>query len=201
MKKIFALVIAGLMVLSFAACGDKEEETTTAAADETTTAASEETTIADETTEGTDASAGEASVADTFAEAFKTVAAKGGSAYDIASELGTTVTVPVMLMPMDMTEAEGLQGFNEGFKFEGYEEVAQLSPMIGTIPFMSFVFKLSADADVEAFADSVEEYANPAWNVCTSADDVVVVAEGSYVYLVMAPASFETEEPVVEDLV
>ncbi|MBP3330626.1 MAG: hypothetical protein J6L89_07325 [Clostridia bacterium] len=40
MKKLLALLMAGAMLLSFAACGDKKEE-------ETTTAAPEETTVAD----------------------------------------------------------------------------------------------------------------------------------------------------------
>ena len=49
MKKLFAIVFALALVLSFAACGDTTEETTVA--DETTTVAAETTEAADETTE------------------------------------------------------------------------------------------------------------------------------------------------------
>ena len=50
MKKVLAMLLASSMILSFAACGDKPEETTTG---ETTTAetTTAETTTAESTTE------------------------------------------------------------------------------------------------------------------------------------------------------
>ncbi len=67
MKKLFAIVFALALVLSFAACGGTTEETT--AADETTTVAADETTeaAADETTEAAADETTEA-VEDTTAE-------------------------------------------------------------------------------------------------------------------------------------
>jgi len=51
MKKLLAVLLAALMLLSFAACDGKEEETT--ATPETTTEAVEETTTEETTTEET----------------------------------------------------------------------------------------------------------------------------------------------------
>lgn len=57
MKKLLAIVLAGAMVLSFTACGSKEDKTTTAAPAETTAGAEAGTTAAEAENEATTAAA------------------------------------------------------------------------------------------------------------------------------------------------
>lgn len=174
MKKIIALIIAGLMVLSFAACGGNTEETT--AAEETTEAA-------------------ELTVAATLAAAFKEEAAKeGATTNSIATALSTNAVIPFGPVVQDMEE-----GFFNGFTAEisGFASATVLMPMIGTIPFVSYVFELSEDADKDAFIATLEETADLRWNICTAAEEKLVETEGNFVYVVMAPLSFE-QEPVEE---
>ncbi len=171
MKKIIALIIAGLMVLSFAACGGNTEETT--AADETTEAASDLTAAA------------------TFAEVFKAEAAKeGATTNSIATALSTHESVAFAPMVLDVEE-----GFLAGFTSEitGFTSCTSFAPMIGSIPFVSYVFELSEDADKDAFIATLDETADLRWNVCVEAEEKLSATEGNFVYFVMSPLSFEQE--------
>lgn len=175
MKKIIALIIAGLMVLSFAACGGNTEETT--AAEETTTA------VAD------------LSVAATLVEAFKEEAVKeGATANTIASALSANSIVAFMPMVQDMPE-----GYLAGFDADitGFTACTAFMPMVGTIPFVSYVFELSEDADADAFTTTLKDNANLRWNICTEAEEMLVETVGNKVFFIMAPLSFE-EAPAEE---
>lgn len=209
MKKIIALIIAGLMVLSFAACGEKEDANETTTGTEETSSTEAGSTEAGSTEEAPsdeapseeapsdEAVAGvkvEGSVSEAYVKAFKELAADGSlSALEIAEKFAEKIEAPMMLGAMDMTEAEFFQGFNEEFTVEGFEEAATYMPMIGSIPFISYVFKLSDDADKDAFKTSLEENANPRWLVCVAADETAVEVEGNYVFLIMCPAEFQYE--------
>jgi len=176
MKKIIALVIAGLMVLSFAACGGNNEETTTNTEETTTEAAA-------------------ATVAATLVEAFKAEAAKEDATTNtIATALSTNSVVAFMPMVQDMTE-----GFLAGFNADitGFTACTAFAPMIGTIPFVSYVFELSEDADADAFVTTLKDNANLRWNICTAAEEMLVETVDNYVFFVMAPLSFE-EAPAEE---
>lgn len=204
MKKIIALIIAGLMVLSFAACGEKEdanetttgtEETSSTEAGSTESGSTEEAPSeeapSDETVAGVKV---EGSVSEAYVKAFKELAADGSlSALEIAEKFAEKIEAPMMLGAMDMTEAEFFQGFKEGFTVEGFEEAATYMPMISSIPFISYVFKLSDDADKDAFEASLEENADPVWQKCVTADETAVEVEGNYVFLIMCPAEFQYE--------
>lgn len=177
MKKIIALVIAGLMVLSFAACGGNNEDTT---------AATEETT------------AGQLSIAGTYAEEFKTLAADETlSAEDIANKLLENVENPIMglgVMPIE----EGLNAGFDNYEIKGFSEGAVLqNMMMGGKAFIVYVFKLSEGTDAEAFKTGLLDNANLRWNICTTADEMLAEVVGNTVFFIMAPATFE--EAPVED--
>ncbi len=191
MKKIIALIIAGLMILSFAACGEDTTDEITTEADETTTAA-DATVAGDEATSDEDASDSAESVAAMYVAAFREIAAdKSLTALAMAEMFSEKVSAPMMLGAMDMTEAEYFPGFAEDFVVEGYEDAATYMPMIGSIPFVSYIFVLSEDADAEAFADSLEANANPGWNICVTADETAVDVVDNVVFFIMCPATFE----------
>lgn len=175
MKKIIALLIAGLMVLSFAACKtDAGNENT----DETTTAA------------------GELTAAATFVEAFKAEAAKEGATTNaIATALSTNGTAPFMPMVVDMEE-----GFLAGFSADitGFKACTSFAPMIGSIAFVSYVFELEEGADKDAFVKTLEDNHDLRWNICVAAEEMLTATEGNFVFFIMAPLSFE-QEPVGDE--
>ena len=82
-----------------------------------------------------------------------------------------------------------LNGFDEEVK--GFSEGAMFGPMIGTIPFIGYVFKLPAGADVNAFVNGLKSNGNLRWNICTAAEEMVTGNVGQTVFFVMCPAQFE----------
>ena len=84
-------------------------------------------------------------------------------------------------------------GFLMGFSADitGFKEAVSFMPMIGTIPFMGYVFALEEDADVEAFIATLEKNADPRWNICTEAEQTVIKAVGNKVFFLMCPKSLE----------
>ncbi len=176
MKKLIALIIAGLMVLSFAACGGNTEETT----------AAEETTVADLT------------VAGMYAAEFKTLAADTTlSAEDIANKLFENVENPIASLGV-MPVEEGLNAGFENFEIKGFSEGAVLqNMMMGGAAFIAYVFELAEDTDVDAFTTGLKDNANLRWNVCTAAEEMLVETEGNKVFFIMAPLAFE-EAPAEE---
>lgn len=96
--------------------------------------------------------------------------------------------LPFMAGAMPVEEGF-LNGFNEEVK--GFSEGAMFAPMIGTIPFVGYVFKLPAGADVNAFINGLKANGNLRWNICTSAEEMVTGNVGQTVFFVMCPAQFE----------
>lgn len=67
----------------------------------------------------------------------------------------------------------------------GFAEAARFSPMIGSIPFMGYVFRLDKDADAAAFMTILREHADLGWNICTFADRLIVENAGDWVLMLM----------------
>lgn len=85
-----------------------------------------------------------------------------------------------------------LNGFTE--EITGFESGATFGPVIGSIPFVGYVFELSDDADVEAFMDTLESKSDLRWNICTEADERLCSSVDNYVFFIMAPAGFDSNE-------
>ena len=195
MKKIIALLACLALLLSMAACGTKTPEATepTVPTTEATEPATEPT---EEIVETPDEPADvEGTVGETLLATFK--ANSTGTAEEIANAVITDPVIQFMGMAMAInpTDFEFLSGLGEA-KIE-YEEGAMFGPMIGTIPFIGYIFKLAEGTDVEAFKTTLEENANLRWNICTAADELVIENEGNTVFFLMCPATFE--QPEVEE--
>ena len=191
MKKIIALLACLAMLLSMAACaGTTTPEETTEPTVETTEEVTEEVT--DEIVEDpTDAPvAMEGTVGENLLAAFK--ANSTGTAEEIANAVIFNPIIQFMPMVMPI-EAGLLNGFNET-EITGFEEGAMFGPMIGTIPFIGYIFKLADGADVEAFKTLLTDNANLRWNICTSAEEMVCENEGNTVFFLMCPTTFEQPE-------
>lgn len=183
MKKIIAILLASMMLLSTAACGNK---TDSSSSDNTTTTEAQDATNAEVSADGT---VGSALLAD-----FK--ANPDGTAQEIADRLLQNEVCQFMGGSMPV-EAGLLSGF-DNTEIKDFEEGVMFSPMIGTIPFVGYIFKLADGADVEAFKTTLKDSANLRWNICTEAEELIVENEGNTVFFLMCPKSFE--QPQEEDM-
>lgn len=84
---------------------------------------------------------------------------------------------------------EGLLTGFDNAEIKGFSEGAMFAPMIGSMPFVAYVFEVPED--VSAFMSLLGENANPRWNVCTQADETIIETSGDKVFFVMCPASFD----------
>ena len=103
------------------------------------------------------------------------------------------------ILALDMIQFEGatmpveeglLTGFNNA-EIKGFKEGVMFAPMIGSIPFVGYVFTLAEETDSSAFVQLLEENADPRWNICTEAEEKVVDSTGDMVFFVMCPMQFE----------
>ncbi|MBO5647090.1 MAG: hypothetical protein J6S59_08230, partial [Clostridia bacterium] len=72
---------------------------------------------------------------------------------------------------------------------------AKFMPMVGSIPFVGYIFKLEDGADVEAFKTTLKDNANLRWNICTAAEEMIVESKDNTVFFLMCPSTFEQETP------
>lgn len=86
-----------------------------------------------------------------------------------------------------MAVEEGyLNGFNDEIK--GFKNGVMFAPMIGTIPFVGYIFETDNPDDL---MQTLADHAELNWNICTVADEMVVEKYDNYVFFVMAPTSFD----------
>lgn len=127
-------------------------------------------------------------VANTLMSDFKSIA-KSQNAESIANQLIANKIIP--FMPAVMPVEEGwLNGFGDA-EITGFKEGAMFGPMIGTIPFIGYVFELKDETDVNQFISTLKSNANLRWNICTEADEMVVCSVDKKVFFVMCPKYFE----------
>ena len=182
MKKFIAILMSLVMVLAFAACSK------TPVTEETSTEADVQVEV-EETSEA--AVSGE-TVAQALVAEFKALAATETDAQAIADKLAASAAVAAIgpaAMELELEE-NYLSGF-DNYEVNGFEKVVMVAPMMGTIPFVSYVFELAEGTDAAAFVQGLEDNANLRWNICTQADEMASATEGNLVFFVMAPASFE----------
>ena len=90
-----------------------------------------------------------------------------------------------------MEVEEGLLTGFDNAEITGFNNGVMFAPMIGSIPFVGYVFELEDGADVDAFMQTLRDNANPRWNICVEAEETVVENADNMVFFVMCPAQFE----------
>ena len=91
-------------------------------------------------------------VANTLMSEFKSIA-KSKNAESIANQLIANKIIP--FMPAVMPVEEGwLNGFGDA-EITGFKEGAMFGPMIGSIPFIGYVFELKDETDVNQFISTI----------------------------------------------
>ena len=87
-------------------------------------------------------------------------------------------------------------GFLSGFgntEIKGFKEGAMFGPVIGSIPFVGYVFVLEDGTDVSSFISTLKANADLRWNICVEAEEMVVGSAGNKVFFVMCPKEFSEE--------
>lgn len=90
-----------------------------------------------------------------------------------------------------MPVSEGLLSGFGNTEIKGFKEGAMFAPMIGSIPFVGYVFELDSEDAVPSFINTLKSSANLRWNICVEADEMVAGSMGKKVFFVMAPFSLE----------
>ena len=177
MKRNIALILAAVLAASMISCGGASTDPKDTTAD---------TTIVTEEVIEANTVATKLQVA--FREAAK--ANPAATAEELAGVCAQNEAV-ALIGPMVAPIGEGwLNGF-DAESINGFVEGAAFAPMIGTIPFLGYIFTLAEDADVEAFKTQLTSSANLRWNICTEADEMICDNVGNKVFFVMAPNAFE----------
>ena len=190
MKKHLSLILAAVLLSSLVSC-----RTTNHTPDETSGVETSGTeTSGVETSDNDIEEIGNASVASQLQTAFKNAvtATPDATAEELASVLAQHSAVSPIAPMVSPVEEGWLNGF-DAESITGFSQCATFAPMIGTIPFLGYVFVLPEGADVEVFKDSLTSSANLRWNICTAADEMICENEGNKVLFIMAPTEFETE--------
>ena len=131
----------------------------------------------------------EETVGNQLLAAFEATAANG-NALAVAEALVASPAVEALSGLGAMEVEEGyLTGFDDT-EIRGFKECAMFAPMIGTIPFVGYVFTIEDEANAPAFIETLESAANLRWNICTAADEMVSGSVGNKVFFVMCPTSF-----------
>lgn len=121
---------------------------------------------------------------------FNSLATDSASALTVAGGLTQNAVFPFSLATMEVEE-----GYLGGFDADitGFKEGAMFGPVIGTLPFVGYVFTLEDGADVNAFISTLKSNANLRWNICTQADEMTVGSKGNKVFFVMCNKTFDEE--------
>ncbi len=166
MKKILALMLAMILVISIVACGKNNNDTT---APVETTGSQNNSTEPTETKDST----GEVVVPNVSAE-------------DIMKAISEIDDLKELTMMMDKVEAGYLRGFDE--EISGFKDGYSMGPMIGSIPFVGYVFQTEDNESANALLETLKSKANMRWNICTEADTMVTDVKGNYVLFFMINA-------------
>lgn len=121
---------------------------------------------------------------------FKEKANSGKSSEAIAQDI---ISNPAVLFAGDAQEIP-TGGYLTGFgnaEIKGYKKAVTFRPIIGTIPFVGYIFELDGTMSSSDFISQLKKNANLRWNVCTEAEEMVAGSVSDKVFFVMCPKSLE----------
>lgn len=189
--KRFVITFLALAILgSITACsGSKDDFSETEAP---TGAPTETETKPAEGTSSENSQAGDETPGQQILAEFRSRMADGT---DYTTQQLAAALVEMDIIPFSGTTMDVVPGYLNGFTSDvsGFSDGTFFGPMIGSIPFAGYIFRLDEAEDTEAFMEQLDEKSDLAWNVCVTADEKVIDAEGNIVFFVMCPASFGAE--------
>ena len=127
----------------------------------------------------------------TFWVSFEDIMIEGvnTTAAEIANALCMAELAPFMLGSMEV--APGLLSGFDNYEVTGFSSGAVFMPMIGSIPFVGYIFEVEEGTDKLNFVNELTANCNPAWNVCVEADETLVGYYNNFVFFLMCPISIE----------
>ena len=202
MKKLVSTLLIAVLSVSLVACGNNnaDNDTNNNANNNTNGAVAEtqtpETQVPETQVPGTtenNAAANGETLGTTLAADFVTqvTANENATALEIAEAVLTNENIAFAGATMEV-EPGLLNGFGNA-EITGFSEGAMFGPMIGTIPFIGYIFTLEDGTDVEAFKENLKTNGDLRWNMCTEADEMVVESAGNKVFFVMCPSSMQED--------
>lgn len=191
-KKILALSLAVVLALFTVGCGEDTSSSNKPA----------ETPVVEDVTEGVDNSEEVEDTTDSETETEDDTTENDGSgtvagdtlgssyvaAFDGMSETDPNAVVDALMNDveneMSLVKMDVEPGYLNGFDAEikGFSKGVTFAPMIGSIPFVGYVFETD---DAAALVDELKANANLRWNVCTEADEMVSSVNGNLVFFMM----------------
>ena len=222
MKKLLALILSIIMVLTLVSCGktttDAEVETPEAPEiNETVETPEEDATEKPEAkpdnkkeenkkeevkVEKEEPKPSENNKEESKEETPKTVAqtlladlkSKAGSHSSATSLAEALSTNPIIpFMAGAMPVEPGLLSGFGNTEIKGFKDGAMFAPFIGSIPFIGYVFILEDGVSASSFISTLESNADLRWNICVEADEKLSGSVGNKVFFVMSPKSFDEE--------
>ena len=130
-------------------------------------------------------------VGQTLLADFKAKAPSHSTASTLAEAISGNPVLPFSAVAMPI-EPGLLSGFGNT-EIKGFKEGAMFAPMIGSIPFIGYVFTLEDGVSVTSFISTLESNADLRWNICVEADEKISGYSGNKVFFVMCPKNFEEE--------
>lgn len=125
-------------------------------------------------------------VANTLSETFEKEIKKQKDIEKVAQKISENEIIVPAVQTFTISEGDYLSGFKEEIK--GFDKVVGIVPMIGTIPFIAYIFETKNPKEL---AKVLEENAQLNWNICTQADEMKITMVDNYIFFVMAPTNFE----------
>lgn len=216
MKKLLSMMVIAGMSLSLVACqGTAKEDTPSTQAESQATddqntdieqpdsQASDDTTGDDINTEnttddGSNSDDGSANSGDTVGSVLKAAFFDTVEQFDSTPDANAqAIAEAVLNNPINdfggaaMPVEPGLLNGFDNAEITGFSEGVMFAPMIGSIPFVGYVFTLDEGTNADEFVQNLKDNANPRWNVCTEADETVIEQSGNFVFFLMCPKSFD----------
>lgn len=209
MKKALSILLISMLAVSMTSCGSKSEDSSSSKAEETTQAVTTEITNDEDTAETPDEPVDSETEAPTESEQSGNESASGtvgevlsadfvsiaeSGSFSTPTEIAEQLITNNILADVSMVTMEVEEGLLNGFdnnEITGFSQGCTFAPMIGSMPFVGYVFQLNDDTDADAFMENLKSSANLRWNVCVEADEMTCTNAGNTVLFIMSPKSFE----------
>ena len=204
MKKIVSTLLIAVLSVSFVACGNSNaDKDTNNNTNNNTNGVVAETQTPETQVQNTETQTGDTQTNNAAAngETLGTILAADFVTQVTANENATALEIADAVLTNEKIAFAGatmevepglLNGFGNA-EITGFSEGAMFGPMIGTIPFIGYIFTLEDGTDVETFMNDLKTNGDLRWNICTEADEMVVESAGNKVFFVMCPSSMQED--------